>query len=227
MHVASPFPPGKVKNEELELIKPAVSGTLTVLEAALKAGIKKAIVTSSVAAIAYGHSREKYAETIFNEKEWSGLTNVDGYTRSKILAEKAAWDFHEKHKDKMEIATVNPSLIVGPFLSKNTFTSADIIQQLLTGKMFAIPKVIMGVVDVRDVAKAHLLALENPNSNGNRYLISSKTMWLLDIAQVLQNEFKPHGYKVTTRTIGKCPGLDDVLCRCTGQKYLGLYRNCL
>ena len=205
MHVASPFPPGSVKNEKLQLIKPAVDGTLIVLEAALRAGIKKAVVTSSVAAIAYGHKRERYAEAPLSEKDWSDATKIEGYMKSKTLAEQAVWSFHEKNKDKMEIATINPTFIIGPFLSKNVFTSADIIQQLLTGKMPGIPKLLMGVVDVRDVARAHLLALENPNSNGNRYLLSEKTMWILDVAHILQNEFKPQGYKVTTNTIGKCP----------------------
>ena len=127
MHVASPFPSGAVKNEKLELIKPAVDGTLIVLEAALKAGIKKAIVTSSCAAVSYGHDRERYAGAPFTEKDWSELANIEGYIKSKTLAEQAAWSFHGKHKDKLEIATINPAFIVGPFLSKNAFSSAELI----------------------------------------------------------------------------------------------------
>lgn len=204
MHVASPFPATAVKNEELELIKPAVEGTLIALEAAVKAGIKKAVVTSSCAAISYGHKAERYI-TSFSEKDWSDLTGVKGYEKSKTLAEKAVWDFHAKHGDKIEIATINPALILGPTLSKNTFTSGDIIEKMLKGDYPALPKVSIGVVDVRDVATAHLLALENPKSNGQRYLLSEKTLWFGDIGQILGAEFKKYGYKIPSTVVGKCP----------------------
>lgn len=205
MHVASPFPLKPVKNEELELMKPAVEGTRIVLDSALKAGIKKAIVTSSTAAVVYGRKPEEYSTTIFSEQHWSVLENIKGYERSKTLAEKAVWDFHSKHQGQMEIATVNPSFIVGPALSKNTFTSGDLIERLLKGEVPALPEMSVGVVDVRDVAKAHLLALENPKSDGNRYLLVERTLWFSEIAQILDKEFRQYGYKIPSRVVGKWP----------------------
>ena len=204
MHVASPLPAKAVKNEQLELFKPAVEGTLIVLEAAVKAGIKKAIVTSSAATVTYGHKRERYSEGTFSEKDWSVVANLRGYAKSKTLAEQAVWNFYENHKNKIEIAVIVPSFITGPFISKNAFTSGDLVGKCLTGQMPGVPAIASGYVDVRDVAQAHLLALEKPDSNGNRYLLAERTMWLLDMTKILQGEFKQYGYKVASKTIGKC-----------------------
>lgn len=200
MHLASPFVIKAPKNED-ELIKPAVEGTLSVLNAALKAGVKKVVVTSSIAAVATGYGKEADSKT-FNESDWSIIANCPAYQKSKTLAEKAVWEFHEQNKSKIQIAVINPGFVVGPSDSVNSFASADLILSIMNNSVPGFPRICMSLVDVRDVAKAHLLALENPNSDGKRYILTGTCLWFQEIIQILKEEFGPLGYKFPTRTIG-------------------------
>jgi len=149
-HVASPFPLAQPKDEN-DLIRPAVDGTLRVLRAARDAGVKRVVLTSSFAAIGYGHGDRAAAYT---EADW---TNVDGpavqpYMKSKTLAERAAWDFIEREGNGLELAVVNPVGIFGPVLNEDLSTSIEIIKRMLEGSLPGAPRLYFGVVDVRDVA---------------------------------------------------------------------------
>ena len=170
LHTASPFITYEPKDEN-ELIKPAKEGTLRALRAANKAGIKKIVLTSSIAAIAYGHEKN-----IVTEDDWTDTTqDVGAYTKSKTLAEKAAWDFiKSKENNSMVMTTIHPGFVFGPLLSNDTKgASADLMIRIMTGKFPAIPAIYFTVADVRDIAMLHVKALKNKESDGRRLLTTS------------------------------------------------------
>lgn len=197
LHVASPFPIAEPKDPD-ELIKPAVEGTLRVLRAAsnLPKVPKRVVVTSSVASIAYGHKKD-----VYTDEDWTNTEeNIGAYTKSKALAERAAWKFVEElpAEKKFELATVNPSLVLGPMLSTAGCSSADIVKQILLGEMPALPDLYMGVASVYDVARAHVLAMTLPEAAGKRFMVSSMEVNLRDFGAVLRKEFQPLGYSPTS-----------------------------
>lgn len=195
LHTASPFPMGNPKNED-DLIVPAVEGTLRALKSAHAAKVKRVVVTSSFAAIGYGHGNE---DRIFDENDWTDVNAPDAspYFKSKTLAERAAWDYIAGEGKGMELATVNPVAIFGPTLGTDFGTSIGIIKMLLNGEMPALPRIHFGVVDVRDVAELHLLAMTDPKANGQRFLATAGTgLYISQIAKILRDEFGEKAYKV-------------------------------
>lgn len=146
LHVASPFPPEAPKQED-ELIVPAREGTLRALRFAKKAGtVKRVVVTSSFAAVSYGHG-SRGAEKPFTEDDWTildGSDKIPAYQKSKTLAEKAAWDWLKKEGAEMELATVIPVVVLGPVLSKDFATSVTAVSRQLNGEIPALPDVAFG-----------------------------------------------------------------------------------
>ncbi|MFI7677595.1 NAD-dependent epimerase/dehydratase family protein [Actinophytocola sp. NPDC049390] len=191
MHVASPFPVG-VPSSEDELVRPAVDGTLRVLRAAKEAGVRRVVVTSSVAAIASGH-RDTVVRT---ESDWSDLERSAAYAKSKTLAERAAWDFAQE--SGLELVVVNPGMVLGPLLSSGVSTSVDVVRRLLVREVPGSPKMGFPVVDVRDVAIGHRLAMESSIAAGQRYVLAGDFVWMREIAAVLAEAFGPRGYRVPT-----------------------------
>ncbi|MBI5943553.1 MAG: aldehyde reductase [Chloroflexi bacterium] len=189
LHVASPFPLFEPKNED-ELIIPAVQGTLKVLRAAHKAGVKRVVQVSSNAAISAGHNGENKT---FTEADWSDVEkNIGAYSKSKTLAERAAWDFinGSENSNKMELVTINPPLILGPVPNKDFRTSIELIRTLMLGQVPGVGRIKMGAVDVRDVASAIILAMQIPEAAGNRFLVAAdKSLWLKDIADLLHSKY--------------------------------------
>jgi len=198
LHVASPFP-GEMPENEDDLIRPAVDGTLRVLKAASTANVKRVVLTSSVAAIQGGH-REKERE--FTENDWSDLRgNIDAYAKSKTLAEQAAWEYvgNQDANQPLELAVINPSFVMGPLLDGAALgTSAKTIKDFLSGAYPGTARISMTIVDVRDVAAAHLAAMTNPMATSNRYICASELIWLTDIAKLLNENFTKRGHKVST-----------------------------
>ena len=192
MHVASPFPVG-VPSSEDELIRPAVDGTLRVLRAAHEAGVRRVVLTSSVAAIASGH---RDTGVVRNESDWSDLERSAAYAKSKTLAERAAWDFAQE--SGLELVVVNPGMVLGPLLSADVNTSVDVVRRLLVREVPGSPKMGFALVDVRDVAVGHRLAMETPIAAGQRYVLAGDFVWMREIAAVLAEEFGPRGYRVPT-----------------------------
>jgi len=196
LHIASPFPLFEPKNED-ELIVPAVQGTLRVMRAAHKAGVKRVVQVSSYFAITAGHNGENKT---FTEADWSDLTkNISAYPKSKTLAERAAWDFIKsaENTNKMELAVINPPLILGPILNKEFRTSIELVRTLMLGQVPGVGRIKMGVVDVRDVAAAIILVMQTPEAAGERFLISAdKSMWIKDIADLLHSKYASRGYKI-------------------------------
>jgi dihydroflavonol-4-reductase len=183
-HIASPFPAGVPKDEN-DLIRPAREGAMRVLRAAKKAGVRRVVLTSSFAAVGYGH-KERAAP--FDETSW---TDPDGegatpYVKSKTLAERAAWDFVAKEGGP-ELSVVNPVGVFGPVLGPDYSTSILLVQRLMDGAMPGLPRMMFGVVDVRDVADLHLRAMTNPAAKGERFLaVSGDFMSISEIADVLK-----------------------------------------
>lgn len=184
MHTASPFPAATPRNEN-ELIGPAVSGTKTVLGAAEKAGVKRVILTSSAAAVYYGHpERNEFDESVWTDLDGPGVT---AYTKSKTLAERAAWAAADARG--LELTAINPTLVLGPVLDRHYGTSARIVESLMTGRLPAIPRISFGLVDVRDIADMHVRALETPQSIGQRYLGVASVEWMGEVASILRGAY--------------------------------------
>jgi len=167
LHVASPLPASVPKHED-ELIVPAREGALRVLRAARDAGVKRVVLTSSFAAIGYGHEVQ---ETPFNETNWTNLNgDAVAYVKSKALAERAAWDFIANEGGNLELAVINPVGVFGPVLGPDYSTSILLVQRLMEAAMPGCPRLCFGLVDVRDVANLHLRAMTNPAAKGERFL---------------------------------------------------------
>ena len=184
LHVASPFPPGAPKHED-ELIVPAREGTLRVLRASRDAGVKRVVLTSSFAAIGYGHQPQ---QTPFNETNWTVLkSDTAAYVKSKTLAERAAWDFIAKEGGGLELSVVNPVAVFGPVLGPDFSPSVLLLRRLMDGSVPACPRLYFGVVDVRDAADLHIRAMTHPAARGERFLaVAGDCMSILDIAKVLR-----------------------------------------
>jgi len=200
LHVASPFPPGVPKHED-DLIVPAREGALRVLRAARDAGVERVVLTSSFAAIGYGQA--PVAGHPFTEENWSNLSEkVSAYVKSKTLAERAAWDFIDREGGSLELAVVNPVGIFGPVLGPDHSTSTDFIRRLMDGEMPGLPRMVFGVVDVRDVADLHVRAMTHPAARGERFLCTGGDfMSMLEIAKVLKARMGAAGAKVPARQL--------------------------
>ena len=188
-HVASPFPANTPRNAE-ELIIPARDGALRVLKAAKAAGVKRVVMTSSMAAIAYGQGDDR--PVILTEEHWSNPDNLKdntAYTRSKTIAEKAAWNYVNGEGQGLELAVINPVAVMGPAMSADVSTSLELITQPMQRKLPAYPKLSFGVIDVRDVAEAHARAMTRPEAAGERFILGDKLMWFDEIGKVLEKAY--------------------------------------
>jgi dihydroflavonol-4-reductase len=222
-HVASPFPAHFPKDLDGELIRPAREGTLRVLRAARGSGtVKRVVLTSSLAAVTYGHGYG-YAgaggeERGFTEEDWTDLDSgraVLPYPRSKTLAERAAWEFmqtmtaewkdggeHGQKGPPFDLVAINPVTILGPALGKEDGTSLRTLVELLQGNAPGIPKLHWPLVDVRDCARMHLLAMTTPAAGGERFLcVGEGSLWTEEIAKILKRRFGERASKVPTRVL--------------------------
>ena len=197
VHVASPLPSGAVKHED-DLIVPAREGALRALRFARAAGVKRVVMTSSVAAIAYGHGK-----TIgtYTEADWTNVNGpqVHAYAKSKTLAERAARDWMAAEGAGMEYVSVNPAAVLGPVLSADFSSSVQIITRLLSGSLPGLPNFGFGVVDVRDVADLHVRAVTAPRIDGERFIASGPFMMMKEVAAVLRDRMGNEARKVPTR----------------------------
>ncbi|MEE9381288.1 MAG: aldehyde reductase [Hyphomonadaceae bacterium] len=196
LHVASPFPPTEPKHED-ELIIPARDGALRLLRAAKAGGVKRVVLTSSMAAIAYGEKKSN--SYVFSEKDWTDVNTpgLDAYVKSKTIAERAAWDF-VKENGGPELSVINPGGVLGPLLAKDYSTSGDLVKLLMDRAMPAIPRIGFALVDVRDVAAAHIAAMTVPEAAGERFLCCLDHSWLQDTAKILDAKYGAEGWKIPT-----------------------------
>ena len=200
-HIASPLPIN-LPDDAQKLIVPAREGALRVLKAAKRAGVIRVVMTSSTAAISHGWGDG--LPDVFNEEHWSNPENVKdhtAYTLSKTLAEKAAWDYVKREGSGLELTTIQPSTVVGPVMSHDYSPSIELVTQLLDGKVPGLPKLGFQIVDVRDVADAHVRAMETPEAAGERFIAANEYLWLNEIAQFLKKEFPERSKRVPTKSL--------------------------
>ncbi|SES08476.1 NAD-dependent epimerase/dehydratase family protein [Rhizobium sp. NFR03] len=192
-HTASPFP-AKAPGDPQDVLRPAVEGTRRVLRAAVDAGIRRVVLTSSIAAVMYGDGAPPY-----DERNWTDPSGTFStiYYASKTLAERAAWE--EAEALGLELTVLCPGMILGPMIGKTTATSVGIVRNLLNGRYPAMPKFIVPLVDVRDVAAAHVLALETASSIGERFIIAGQSLSIADIVGILR--------EAVPERAGKLPGM--------------------
>jgi nucleoside-diphosphate-sugar epimerase len=200
LHIASPFPSNVPKHED-ELIVPARDGALRVLRASRDAGVKRVVLTSSFAAIGYGHPERN---DVFTEEDWTDPSGADvmPYTKSKALAERAAWDFIAREGAGLVLAVVNPVAVFGPVLGADYATSILLVQKMMDGALPGVPRMCLGVVDVRDVADLHLRAMTDAAAKGERFLaVAGDFMWLVEIAKALKERLGDKAKRVPTRQL--------------------------
>lgn len=200
LHVASPFPASTPADED-ELIRPAREGALRLLRAARGAGVRRMVLTSSFAAIGYGHGERP---AVYDETYWSDPTGpeITAYAKSKTLAERAAWDFIASEGDGLELSVVNPVGVFGPVLGADYSTSILLVQRLITRAVPGCPKIYFGVVDVRDVADLHLRAMTDPKAKGERFLATGEGfISVLEIAKILKAGGGPAAQRTPVREL--------------------------
>lgn len=197
VHTASPLPM-KQPRDENELIRPAVDGTLRALRAARTAGVRRVVLTSSSAAVtnrAPATGKHRFDESDWSDPAWSGMTP---YTKSKTLAERAAWDFVANEAPEMELTTINPCLVLGRPLDDHYGASLKVVERLLRGRDPMLPRVGFPVVDVADVARMHVRAVGAADAAGKRIIGATDFMWLTEVAGILKADYP--GRRIAART---------------------------
>lgn len=193
IHTASPFVLDGFRDAEAELVRPAVEGTRNVLQSVERhASVRRVVLTSSIAAVV-GDNIDfvRSGKRALDDTDWNTTSSLthNPYQYSKLLAEREAWKLHAA-QDRWELAVINPALVYGPSLTPHSQSgSIDSLLQLVHPLRAAgLPSLTFGIVDVRDVAQAHLLAAFKPDAKG-RYLLVNKDMQMLDVARILRGEF--------------------------------------
>jgi len=199
LHVASPVSISEPKNPD-DLIVPAREGTRRALGAAIKAGVKRVVLTSSVAATTPSGAAK---ESLSDETVWTDLADpkVSAYSRSKTLAERAAWELVAASDGATTLATVNPSVVLGPVLSGDFSASVQLVERLLSGRVPGLPRLGFSIVDVRDVADLHIRAMTAPEAAGERFIAAGSFAWMADLAALLRAQLGDAAGKVPTRKV--------------------------
>ena len=199
LHVASPLGVAEPKDPD-ELIVPARDGARRAISAAIRAGVKRVVQTSSVAATSKGVGGSDWTS---DETVWTDLADrrVSAYTRSKTLAERAAWDLINASDGKTSLATVNPALVLGPVLSDDFSGSVQVVERLLSGRVPGLPRLGFNVVDVRDVADLHIRAMTHPEAAGERFVAAANFAWMGDLAHLMRAKLGDGAGKVPTRKV--------------------------
>lgn len=199
LHVASPLSAAAPRHED-ELIVPAREGTLRVLRAAREAGVGRVVLTSSFAAIGYG----RLLSRPFTESDWTDAAaeGLAAYPKSKTIAEHAAWDFVDREGQGLELAVINPVGIFGPLLGRDLSASILLVKSMLEGRLPALPRLMFGVVDVRDVADLHLRAMTHPAAANERFIATAGDfLTMQEIALALRERLGPAATRVSTRVL--------------------------
>jgi len=199
LHIASPIFLALPKDEN-EMIRPAVDGTLRVLNAARRAGVKRVVMTSNFGAVGYSH---KDPQIPITESEWTDPNEkgLSSYNKSKVMAERAAWDFIRQEGAGMELSVINPVGIFGPALSADLSSGFELVKNIIDGSMKAIPKLWLNIIDVRDVVDLHLRAMVSPDANGQRFLaLAGGKISLPEIARLIKEKMPEIAGKISGKT---------------------------
>jgi nucleoside-diphosphate-sugar epimerase len=200
LHVASPLGVAEPKNPD-ELIVPAREGARRAVRAAIKAGVKRIVLTSSVAATSKG---EGPGDWTADETSWTDPNDrrVGAYAKSKTLAERAAWEEIDAAGGATTLATVNPTLVVGPVLGRDYSESVQVIERLLSGRVPGVPRLGFNIVDVRDVADLHIRAMTAPQAAGQRFIAAGRYAWMGELAELLRTRLEaPARDKIPSRKV--------------------------
>ncbi|MET4140787.1 nucleoside-diphosphate-sugar epimerase [Pedobacter sp. UYP1] len=200
LHIASPIHL-KVPKDENEMIKPAVEGTFRVLKAARNAGVKRVVMTSNFGAVGYSN---KDNTALITEESWTDPAEkgLSAYNKSKVLAERAAWNFIKTEGRGLELAVINPMGIFGPSFNADLSSGYELLKSILDGTMKTIPDLVLGIVDVRDVADLHIRAMTNPAANGQRFIaLAGGTMSLPQISLFLKRELPEAAKNASTKIL--------------------------
>jgi dihydroflavonol-4-reductase len=202
LHVASPFPPAQPKDAD-ELIVPARDGTLRVLRASVAARVQRIVLTSSVAAVRNAGPDSLANGRDLTESDWTDPDNpkLTPYTRSKTIAERAAWAYMREQGAEDRLVTVQPGAIIGPVLGKDRSYSLQAVDRMLTGRMPGIPRLGFSFIDVRDVAALQVAAMTAPDAAGQRLIAASSFLWFSDVAAILRAELGADARKVPRRRV--------------------------
>ncbi len=200
LHVASPLPPRQPRDAR-ELITPARDGTLRVLRASAAAGVRRVVMTSSVAAITLTPALPR--PDPLTEEHWTDPQHPEAspYARSKTLAEQAAWAFMRENGGDMTLTTINPVVVIGPVLGRDYSFSVQVIERLLRGAAPGLPRLGFPLVDVRDVADLHVRAMSATQAAGERFIATGRFLWISEMADILRARLGPQARKVPTRPV--------------------------
>jgi nucleoside-diphosphate-sugar epimerase len=198
LHVASPLGVAEPKDAN-ELIVPARDGARRAVGAAIKAGVKRVVMTSSVAATAKGGP----GDNVSDETNWTDLNEpgTSAYTKSKTIAERAAWDLIAETGGSTTLAVVNPALVLGPVLSGDYSESVQVVERLMSGRVPGLPRLGFNIVDARDVADLHIRAMTAPEAAGQRFIAAGQYAWMADLAALLKARLGAEAAKVPTRKV--------------------------
>ena len=199
LHVASPLGVSNPKDPN-DLIVPAREGAKRALAAAIKAKVKRVVMTSSVAAANRGALGGDWTadETVWTDPDMPGL---GVYAQSKTLAERAAWELLHSATTDTTLATVNPALVLGPVTSGDFSESVQVVERLLSGRVPGLPRLGFNIVDVRDVADLHIRAMTDEKAAGERFIAAANFAWMADLAALLRERLGPAAAKVPTRKV--------------------------
>ncbi len=200
LHIASPIHLAVPKDEN-EMIRPAVDGTLRVLKAARDAGVKRVVMTSNFGAVGYSH---KDPSTIITEEDWTNPDEkgLSAYNKSKVFAERAAWDFMKNEGGNLELSVINPVGIFGPSLDAKLSSGFELLRNVLNGSMKRIPNLPLTIVDVRDLADLHIRAMESEAAKGQRFLaLSGGVMTLPEIAKFIKAKMPEAAKNASTKAL--------------------------
>ena len=216
VHLASPF---FMSEDESVLVPPAINGTLSVMKACEADGVRRVVITSSCASVNNPAQADMPADRTFNESHWSNPDRPEGlsaYFKSKVLAEKAAWDFQAALADdkKFEVVTICPAFIMGPPLRKENFTSGGWCKHLMTGGMTEISADHHCAVDVRDTARAHLQAIKVAEAANRRFILCHSSPSFQEYAQPIVDKYQPLGWPITSNKADPNP-----------EEYISLFDN--
>lgn len=198
--VASPVFFDIPKNES-EAIKPAVNGIIRVLKFANQENVKRVVMTSNFGAVGFSKKKSSIPTT---EKDWTNIDQegISIYEKSKLIAEKRAWDFVKDPDVSVELTTINPVAMLGPSLNHHVSGSFDLILDPLSGKQKMLVDIPLNIVDIRDVAEIHILAMENPSANGQRFIASADgQISLAEIMEIIKTRYPEKSKKIPKITM--------------------------
>ena len=209
LHVASPLGVAEPKDPN-ELITPAREGAKRAIAAAIKAGAKRVVQTSSVAAT----SDSAVGDSLCDETQWTDpkAAGVSAYAQSKTIAERAAWDLIAEQGGPTTLATVNPALVLGPVLSHDFSESIQVVERLVSGRVrWPAAARVQSASTCATSRTCTCAPLTAPQAAGQRFIAAGSWAWMVDLAALLRANLGPDGAKVPTSE-----GAPDFLLRLVG-----------